>query len=143
MAFNNTNTAMQSNPYGPQSFSPYYNPITPLIPQGMVWAKGKNEALNYPMARGTTLPIFDSSEEGIFYIKTVDVYGNTQPLREFKYEEVLNGEEVTQNQEPSVPVEEFNALKEQMASLQEEIKKLSHNNDQKKMPYRKENRNNG
>ena len=122
---------------------PYYNPLTPLMPQGMVWAKGKTEAMNYPMARGTTLPIFDSNEEDVFYIKTVDVYGNTQPLRVFKYEEVTNGEETAQPEAQSVSSDESNALKEQLEAMQEEIKKLSHNNDVKRQPYRKENRNNG
>lgn len=136
MAFNNNWQTQAGVP-------PYYNPLTPLMPQGMIWAKGKTEAMNYPMARGTTLPIFDSNEEDIFYVKTVDVYGNTQPLRVFKYEEISSTEETVAPVEPSVTTEEFNALKEQLSSLQEEIKKLSHNNDVKRQPYRKENRNNG
>ena len=121
--------------------NPYYNPITPLIPQGMVWVKDKNEAMNYPMARGTTLPIFDSNEDDIFYVKSVDVYGNTQPLRKFRYEEITD-ENQTASPNPAVSVDDFNSLKDQISVLQEEIKKLSENKAYSGKPnYRKENRN--
>lgn len=127
-----------------QGANPYYNPITPLIPQGMVWVKDKNEAMNYPMARGTTLPIFDSNEDDIFYVKSVDVYGNTQPLRKFRYEEITDENQIA-SQVPAVSVDDFNALKEQMAALQEEMKKLNESKSYSGKPNynRKENRNNG
>ena len=116
--------------------------VTPMMPQGMIWVKGKAEATNYPMARGTTLPIFDS-EDDQFYVKSVDVYGNTQPLRVFKYEEVVQTEDSSTNKTESVSLEDFNALKEELASLKEEIQKANSHNDYKKNNYRKENRVNG
>lgn len=119
---------------------PYQNLVTPMMPQGMIWVKGKNEANNYPMARGTTLPLFDQESE-CFYVKTVDVYGNTQPLRTFKYEEVVQVED-SAKAESVISVDDFNALKNEMADLKEELKKLVASNDNRK-PYRKENRNNG
>ena len=132
----------------PQTFvNPQSNLVTPMMPGNMAWAKGKNEAMNYPLARGTTLPIFDANEEDIFYLKSVDVYGNTHPLRKFRYEEITEEENVASSQ-TGVSAEEFNSLKDQIGALQEEIKKLAevklndgHTNDRK--PYRKENRNNG
>lgn len=122
--------------------SPYTNVIPTMAPSGMVWVKNKNEAMNYPMARGTTLPIFDQNEDDIFYVKSVDVYGNTQPLRVFKYEEIIQPAESSAT---GISAEEFNNLKEELAGLKEELKKAlsSQNNDYKKNTYRKENRNNG
>lgn len=132
----------------PQPFvNPQANLVTPMMPGNMAWAKGKNEAMNYPMARGTTLPIFDANEEDIFYLKSVDVYGNTQPLRKFRYEEITEETNSAGTQQPGVTAEEFNSLKDQISILQEEIKKLaeikSSNQYNDRKPYRKENRNNG
>lgn len=45
----------------------------------MIWVQGKAGAQSYPVARGTTLPLFDS--EGDFvYIKSVDNNGIPLPL---------------------------------------------------------------
>ena len=45
----------------------------------MIWVQGKAGAQSYPVARGTTLPLFDS--EGDFvYIKSVDNNGIPFPL---------------------------------------------------------------
>ena len=45
----------------------------------MIWVQGKAGAQSYPVARGTTLPLFDS--EGDFvYIKSVDGNGIPLPL---------------------------------------------------------------
>lgn len=45
----------------------------------MIWVQGKAGAQSYPVARGTTLPLFDS--EGDFvYIKSVDNNGVPLPL---------------------------------------------------------------
>ena len=115
----------------------YQNLITPMMPQGIIWVKGKNEAQSYPIARGTSMPIFDQ-ESDCFYIKTVDVYGNTQPIRTFKYEEVKATEETAAN--ASISVEDFNSLKNELAEMKEELKKAL---SSYKKPYRKENRNNG
>jgi len=121
--------------------SPYSGLMTPMMPQGMIWTKGKAEATNYPMARGTTLPIFDS-EEDVFYVKTVDVYGNTQPLRVFKYEEIVQNEEPSSKTNSAVSVEEFNSLKDEIAELKKLLQSQNENRDVKK-PYKKEYRNNG
>ena len=45
----------------------------------MVWVQGKAGAQSYPVARGTTLPLFDS-EADYLYIKSVDNNGIPLPL---------------------------------------------------------------
>ena len=45
----------------------------------MVWVQGKAGAQSYPVARGTTLPLFDS-EGDFIYIKSVDNNGIPLPL---------------------------------------------------------------
>ena len=45
----------------------------------MVWVQGKAGAQSYPVARGTTLPLFDS-EGNFVYIKSVDNNGIPLPL---------------------------------------------------------------
>lgn len=45
----------------------------------MVWVQGKAGAQSYPVARGTTLPLFDS-EGDYLYIKSVDSNGIPLPL---------------------------------------------------------------
>ena len=136
---------LRNNMLQPQPAQPFSNLITPMMPQGMIWAKGKGEAMNYPMARGTTLPIFDS-EDDVFYVKAVDVYGNTQPLRTFKYEELTSQTDDTQSSSTSqVSLEEFNSLKSEIEELKEVLVKMTaqNNSNDNRKPYRKESRNNG
>lgn len=45
----------------------------------MIWVQGKAGAQSYPVARGTTLPLFDS-EGDFLYIKSVDSNGIPMPL---------------------------------------------------------------
>ena len=45
----------------------------------MIWVQGKAGAQSYPVARGTTLPLFDS-EADYLYIKSVDNNGIPLPL---------------------------------------------------------------
>lgn len=45
----------------------------------MIWVQGKAGAQSYPVARGTTLPLFDS-EGDYLYIKSVDSNGIPMPL---------------------------------------------------------------
>ena len=45
----------------------------------MFWVQGKAGAQSYPVARGTTLPLFDS-ESDLVYIKSVDNNGIPLPL---------------------------------------------------------------
>lgn len=90
--------AYYNNPY--YGYYPQVQPIMPMIyPQQqmieqtntqsqqsnnvmdshMVWVQGKAGAQSYPVARGTTLPLFDS-EGDYLYIKSVDSSGIPLPL---------------------------------------------------------------
>lgn len=134
------NSIIQPN-NGMNNFS---NPMLPMMPSGMIFVKGQNEATNYPLARGTRAPLFDSEEE-IFYIKSVDVYGNTQPLKAYSYKEISLQND-SANTTSGVSSEEFQSLKDELAELKKLIEakqtpEVKQNFDKK--PYRKENRNNG
>lgn len=59
----------------------------PQIQSGMVWVQGEAGAKAYPVAPGNSMPLFDSEVER-FFIKTVDISGMPNPLREFTYKEV-------------------------------------------------------
>lgn len=119
---------------------PYTNPLLPMMPSGMIFVKGQNEATNYPLARGTRQPLFDSEEE-VFYVKSVDVYGNTQPLKAYSYKEIpLKNDSL--NPAGSVSQEEIDSLKDEIAELKKLISEQNRQSFDKK-PYRKENRNNG
>ena len=130
------NTVQQANNGAAQSFAS--NPLLPMMPSGMIFVKGQNEAANYPMARGSRHPLFDS-EEDVFYVKSVDVYGNVQSLKAYSYKEIpLKNESASSG----VSSEEFNSLKDEIAELKKLIADQNKQSFDKK-PYRKENRNNG
>ena len=52
---------------------------TSLMDSYMIWVQGKAGAQSYPVARGTTLPLFDSEGDYV-YIKSVDSNGIPLPL---------------------------------------------------------------
>ena len=66
---------------------------------GIIWCQGENGAKSYPVAPGTSLPIFDSEEKS-FYIKSVDITGRPLPLRIFDYEERNQAKEPEPVKEP-------------------------------------------
>ena len=132
-----TNNILQPNNVTNQ---PFTNPLLPMMPSGMIFVKGQNEATNYPLARGTRQPLFDSEEE-VFYVKSVDVYGNTQPLKAYSYKEIPLKND-SSNPSGSVSQEEINSLKDEIAELKKLISEQNRQSFDKK-PYRKENRNNG
>lgn len=61
-----------------QNIQPQQNTNT-VTDSYMVWVQGKAGAQSYPVARGTTLPLFDS-EGDYLYIKSVDTNGIPLPL---------------------------------------------------------------
>ena len=66
--------AYYTNPY-----YGYYPQAQPMMNSLMVWVQGKAGAQSYPVARGTTLPLFDSEGDYV-YIKSVDNNGIPLPL---------------------------------------------------------------
>lgn len=146
---------MQPRPIVPQA-APL---VTPLLPQDLSFAKGITGALNFPAARGSRVTIFDEDED-VFYIKSVDVYGNTNPIRVFDYKErVPESAQNSSNQEAQTKTnEEINQLKTELSDLKEQLSNLTkllsnqHNNqpidqgnqnsnNSNRKNYRKENRN--
>ena len=59
----------------------------PQIQSGVIWIQGEAGAKAYPVSPGNSVPLFDSESER-FFIKSVDISGMPQPLREFTYKEV-------------------------------------------------------
>lgn len=57
----------------------------------MIFVPGKEAAKVYPVARGSSVTLFDS-EGDKFYVKTVDNSGMPQKLRTFSYVEVMDEE---------------------------------------------------
>jgi hypothetical protein len=57
----------------------------------MIFVPGKEAAKVYPVARGSSVTLFDS-EGDKFYVKTVDNSGMPQKLRTFSYVEIVDEE---------------------------------------------------
>lgn len=57
----------------------------------MIFVPGKEAAKVYPVARGSSVTLFDS-EGDKFYVKTVDASGMPQKLRTFSYVEIMDEE---------------------------------------------------
>jgi hypothetical protein len=137
--------AYYNNPY-----YGYYSPMMPMIypqqqqvveqPQQqtnnamdslMVWVQGKAGAQSYPVARGTTLPLFDS-EGDYLYIKSVDNNGIPMPLvtkvlsdppTETKEKEVETSSQVTPKVDMSdyVTKKSYDELKKKYSELESRI----------------------
>lgn len=138
--------------------------VTPLLPQDLSFTKGITGALNFPAARGSRVTIFDEDED-VFYIKSVDVYGNTNPIRVFDYKErVPESAQNSSNQESQTQTnEEIDQLKTELSDLKGQLSELtkllsnqhnnqpidqgnpnsnnSNNSNPNRKNYRKENRN--
>lgn len=63
----------------------FQQPAQQFTNGGITWAQGEAGAKSFPVAPGNSLAIFDSENDGIFYIKSVDISGMPLPLRTFDY----------------------------------------------------------
>ena len=113
----------------------YFNqPIT-----SMVWIDdGEAGANRYPVAPGNSVPLFDKNEQR-FFIKTVDISGMPQPLREFKYEEVIKNPQPEVSTADYVTKQELNEFQDAITTKMDEImqkymsnKNNNHNNKNNK-----------
>ena len=86
----------------------------PNVGNGIIWVQGGEVgAKSYPVAPGNSVAIFDADSER-FFIKSVDISGMPQPLREFTYKEVIR--------KPEQPVEDCKyATKEDLDYFQEAV----------------------
>lgn len=104
----------------------YFNqPIT-----SMVWIDdGEAGANRYPVTPGNSVPLFDKNEQR-FFIKTVDISGMPQPLREFKYEEVIKNPQQEVSTVDYVTKQELNEFQDVIITKMDEImqKYMSNNN---------------
>ena len=72
----------------------YFQQPTQFTNNGMNWVQGEAGAKSYPVSPGMSLALFDSENEGVFYIKSVDISGMPLQLRTFNYTEKVVKESV-------------------------------------------------
>lgn len=90
--------------------------MQPLGSSMAAWIdEGEASVNRYPVASGNYVFLFDKNEKR-FFIKSVDISGMPQPLREFKYEEVIRQKETV-----STPVSTDYVTKQQMEDLETSI----------------------
>ena len=112
----NFNVPMFPNAY---PFSNTPNTTTP--PMETRWIQGgENAAKAYNIAPGGTAMLIDT-EESYFYIKSVNFNGYPNPLRKFKYEEVIDSPNSNLPDAKEVPnyvtKEDFNAAIDKLTEL--------------------------
>lgn len=96
-----------------------------------IWVQGEAGAKSYPVARGTTLPLFDSEGDYV-YFKSVDVNGVPLPLvtkvisdPPFKEKtKVIEEEDIKIDMSNYVTKESYDALKKKYDDLEFRIKEL-------------------
>ena len=105
-------------PYMPQAFqNPFPTPqIQQPINSTLTWVQGENGAKSYLVAPNTTVALWDSEDHKI-YIKSCDASGMPQ-MKTLEYK-ILGGEEITDK-------DELTRLREEVASLKEDIELLKH-----------------
>lgn len=130
-------TGFQGNNYG-NNYNGYTNTTTPINavpisppPANIGFVQGKMGASTFPvMSSNTTVYLFDVQDQTKFYVKSTDAFGMTMPLREFKYEEVVQpqtaqpvfpaprGSDIDETKEvPEVTKEDFEELKAQVSAI--------------------------
>lgn len=87
----------------------------------MVWIDdGEAGANRYPVASGNSVPLFDKNEQR-FFVKTVDISGMPQPLREFKYEEVIKTPQPEMLSNDYITKQELEEFQDAMITKMDEI----------------------
>ena len=77
------------------------------------WVQGIEGGKAFQMVPNSNIALFDSENEGIFYIKTCDSIGMCN-LRVFRYEEITEKQPVKMNPDEYVKKSELEALVNQM-----------------------------
>lgn len=91
MAIFNSNYPMSYQPQYSNIQQPQISNAQPANYSDMIFVQGKDAAKVYPVARGSSVVLFDS-EGDKFYIKAVDNTGMPMRLRTFSYAEVMEEE---------------------------------------------------
>lgn len=101
---------MYENPYLQNMVNPYYR--QQITNTGIQWVQGREGAKAFQLQPNSNSVLFDSENEGVFYIKTADSAGMCN-LRTFNYTEVVNAE-AKMNPDEYVKKSELKALIEEM-----------------------------
>lgn len=102
-------------PYGNQFMGSQYQVQNN---NGLIWVSGQEGMKAYQMRPNTNVPLFDSENDGIFYIKIADETGMCK-VRTFKYEEILD-------EQKSVDLSNY-ITREEFFETINELKKLNGN----------------
>lgn len=106
--FNTPNYNYPWNPYGTSQTVPQQTQVqTQQVSSNVVWCQGEAGAKSYLVAPGQSVWLIDSENEGIFYIKTVDLSGMPMPLRIFEFKERKPKQENTQPNNEYITRKEF------------------------------------
>lgn len=76
-------------PYQLNYNGPYQNPAPAALTvqhNGIVWVDREDQAASYLVDAGNSVLMMNKNKSE-FYIKTVDIYGNVQPLRIYEFKE--------------------------------------------------------
>ena len=131
-AYNNygfpaTYQPMYPNAYAQQPQQVSYAPPAPTPQTGIIWVQGEAGAKAYPVAAGSNVLLMDSESE-CFYIKSTDASGMPMPLRTFRYEEIVQTQEVPPQQSHALPdkamLDQY-AKKEDLQVLEQKIDDLA------------------
>lgn len=107
----------------PQNLNVQSGQTTNAMDSYMIWVQGEAGAKSYPVARGTTLPLFDT-EEDFVYFKTVDNNGIPLPLVKKALSDplpVVKDEKVVET--PQVDLSNY-VTKERYEKLEERVLEL-------------------
>ena len=114
-----------ANQFAPIYQQPIQNGIQPQAGNDMIWVLNETEATSYPVAPNNTVTLWDKNSPTI-YIKSVDVNG-VPSMRILDFSE--RRQSTTKPPQDHVcgcggkyaPMEEFNALKEEFATLSQKF----------------------
>lgn len=108
----------------------------PAANQGILWVQGEAGAKSYLVAPGTSVLLMDSESEQ-FFIKTMDSAGMPQPLRIFRYTEVLSGAQQPLKQ-PEMNLDDKYVTRQEYADLRSKYDELYGMLDEATNPVRKD-----
>lgn len=105
-----------------QQAAPQPQPQIPM--EGAKWVQGEIGARAYPVQPGRMAILMDS-EDSIFYMKSVDIYGVPMPLRKFRFTEIVEEQKsLPQGNSTQMDVSNFITKDEFDQKLKEKLEEL-------------------
>lgn len=133
-----------TNPPAPQSFQPapqqmpevqYQAPFQQSAPvqnqSDLLWVLNESEATSYPVVPGATVTLWDKNDP-VIYVKSVDAQGMPS-MRILEFKERAPQSRGGQNAPGFVKVDEFNALRDELAVLSDKVRALTAENTAKEV----------